>query len=223
MKKNLISSLALWMIVAVILSACSAAPTSSPAPSVAEPAETEAAATTAPETAPTVEISFWHTYNEDGAENDTLVNTLIPAFEAEHPNIKVNAISVPYDSFRKKLLAALVAGTAPDLIRSDIIWVPELAEMGALAALDAVMPDFSEYKDMVFAGPLSTNFWKDHYYGLPLDTNTKVWLYNDAVYAAQPGSKTRQLHLSNWKLTARRLRQSTRMLTSMPAMACIPG
>lgn len=182
MKKNLIGSLAIWMVVAVIFSACSTAPTSSPTVSADQPAETEAAVTTAPETAQTVEISFWHTYNEDGSENDTLVNTLIPAFEAEHPNIKVNAISVPYDSFRKKLLAALAAGTAPDLIRSDIIWTPELAEMSALAALDTVMPDFSEYKEMVFPGPLSTNFWKDHYYGLPLDTNTKVWLYNDAVY-----------------------------------------
>lgn len=187
MKKNLICSLTVLMIIAVLLSACTAAQTATPAPAVTEPAETEAPAavvTEAVEPAEVVEISFWHTYNEDGTENDTLVNTLIPAFEAEHPNIKVNAVSVPYDTFREKLLSALAAGTAPDLIRSDIIWVPELAELGALTALDTAMPDFAEYKDLVFPGPLSTNFWKDHYYGLPLDTNTKVWLYNDEVYTA---------------------------------------
>lgn len=184
MKKNLICSLTILMVIAVLLSACTAAQTASSTPVVEEPAGTEVAATAAPESAEIVEISFWHTYNEDGTENDTLVNTLIPAFEAEHPNIKVNAISVPYDTFREKLLSALAAGTAPDLIRSDIIWVPELAELGALTALDTAMPDFAEYKELVFPGPLSTNFWKDHYYGLPLDTNTKVWLYNDAVYTA---------------------------------------
>lgn len=184
MKKNLFGLLSVLLVVSVMLSACSSAATVTSAPAETEAAATEAAATAAPASTEPVEISFWHTYNEDGTENDTLVNTLIPAFEAENPNIKVTAISVPYDSFREKLLAALAAGTAPDLIRSDIIWVPELAEIGAFVALDTDMPDFADYKDLVFSGPLSTNFWKDHYYGLPLDTNTKVWLYNDAVYTA---------------------------------------
>jgi multiple sugar transport system substrate-binding protein len=31
---------------------------------------------------------------------------------------------------------------------------------------------------------MSTNYWKGHYYGLPLDTNTKVWLYNKTLYEA---------------------------------------
>lgn len=76
----------------------------------------------------TVNITFWHGYNEDSGEADLLVNTLIPQFEAEHPDIKVTAVSVPYDSFLTKLIAAISAGSAPDLFRSDIIWVPQLAE-----------------------------------------------------------------------------------------------
>ncbi len=130
----------------------------------------------------TVNITFWHGYNEDSGEADLLVNTLIPQFEAEHPNIKVTAVSVPYDSFLTKLIAAISAGSAPDLFRSDIIWVPQLAEQGALLSLDENMPDFEEYKAAVFEGPLSTNYWKGHYYGLPLDTNTKVWFSNTALF-----------------------------------------
>ena len=105
----------------------------------------------------TVNITFWHGYNEDSGEADLLVNTLIPQFEAEHPNIKVTAVSVPYDSFLTKLIAAISAGSAPDLFRSDIIWVPQLAEQGALLSLDENMPEFEEYKAAVFEGPLSTN------------------------------------------------------------------
>lgn len=130
-----------------------------------------------------VEITFWHTYNEESTESSTLNDVLIPLFEADHPGITVEAVSVPYDTFRTKLLAAIAAGSPPDLIRSDIIWVPELADLGALVALDEVMPDFDELKDIVFEGPLSTNVWNGHYYGLPLDTNTKIWLYNPALYA----------------------------------------
>jgi multiple sugar transport system substrate-binding protein len=129
-----------------------------------------------------VTITFWHAYNP--LETETFNEQVLPAFEAAHPNIKVEAQPVPYDEFRRKLLTAIAGGTAPDLIRSDIIWVPEFAELGALVALDELMPDFEGYKERVFPGPLSTNFWQDHYYGLPLDTNTRVLLWNKAVFEA---------------------------------------
>jgi len=129
-----------------------------------------------------VTITFWHAYNP--VETETLNEKVIPAFEEKHPNIKVEAQAVPYNEFRKKLLTAIAGGTAPDVIRSDIIWVPELAEMGALVALDEFMPDFDEYKGKVFPGPLSTNYWKGHYYGLPLDTNTRILMWSKEMYEA---------------------------------------
>ena len=129
----------------------------------------------------TVTISFWHAYNE--TEAAVLVDTLIPAFEAEHPNIRVEALTVPYDEFHRKLLTSIAGGTAPDLIRADIIWVPEFADMGALVPLDEVMADFDTYEEMVFPGPLSTNYLNGHYYGLPLDTNTRVLIYNKEIFA----------------------------------------
>ena len=186
MKNKLTVILTTILIATFLLSACST-PAASPETGQEEAAEqagaTVDAAATSPAAAEPVEITFWHTYNETGSENETLVNTLIPMFEESHPNITVKSVSVPYDNFREKLIAAISADTAPDLIRSDIIWVPEFADMGALTALDESMPDFADYQSVVFEGPLSTNYWNGHYYGLPLDTNTKVWLYNDALYA----------------------------------------
>jgi multiple sugar transport system substrate-binding protein len=193
MKKSMFVFLVVLMVVVMALPACSTTTpvaTSLPATgSVATVAPASvatvvptAAATLAPTVSAPVQLTFWHTYNEVGTENTTLVNTLIPEFEASHPNITVNSISVPYDNFLEKLLAAISAGDAPDLIRSDIIWVPELAGKGALTALDQTMPDFNDLKSVVYDGPLSTNYWKGHYYGLPLDTNTKVWLYNQDLY-----------------------------------------
>jgi len=131
-----------------------------------------------------VNVSFWHTYNEESPENEMLTNTLIPMFEEAHPEIKIESLSVAYPDFRTKLMTAIAGGVAPDLIRADIIWVPEFADMGALAALDDLMPDFNDYAEKVFPGPLSTNYWNGHYYGLPLDTNTKVMLQNSDVLTA---------------------------------------
>ncbi|MCL5429667.1 MAG: extracellular solute-binding protein [Chloroflexi bacterium] len=133
--------------------------------------------------AESVTIQFWHTYSIE-TETPFLQDVLIPEFEASHPNIKVEQVQVPYDEFRRKLLTAISGGTAPDLIRADIIWVPEFADMGALVALDEFMPDFSTYQDAVFPGALATNFLNDHYYGLPLDTNTRVLVYNNDMFTA---------------------------------------
>lgn len=129
-----------------------------------------------------VTITIWHTYNEVGPENTTLVETLIPMFEEAHPNINVESVPYPYDGFRQALLTAAAGGEGPDLVRLDIIWSPEFAEQGVIAPLDTTMPDFQEFADRVFPGPLSTNVYDGHYYGLPLDTNTRVFVYNPALY-----------------------------------------
>jgi multiple sugar transport system substrate-binding protein len=129
-----------------------------------------------------VTITFWHTYNEVSPENETLVETLIPMFEAQNPNIRVESVPYPYDGFRQALLTAAAAGEGPDLVRLDIIWSPEFAAQGFLTNLSETMPDFQDYADAVFPGPLSTNAYDGAYYGLPLDTNTRVWNYSPALY-----------------------------------------
>jgi multiple sugar transport system substrate-binding protein len=145
---------------------------------VSEKVVTPTAAPTGP-----VTITFWHGYNAD-VETKFLEGTIIPAFQAKFPNIKVQDVNVPYDQFRRKLLVAMSGGTAPDLARIDIIWVPELADQGALAKIDQVMPDFATLKDTFLPGPLSTNYYNGSYYGLPLDTNTRVLVYNKDMFAA---------------------------------------
>lgn len=114
-----------------------------------------------------------------------MLEQVIPRFEAENPGIKVEAVGFPYDEFRQKLLTAFAGGVVPDLVRMDIIWVPEFAEMGALEPLDGY-GGFAELRDGVFPGPLATNFWDGSYYGLPLGTNTQVMLYNADVISSPP-------------------------------------
>lgn len=133
-----------------------------------------------------VTITFWHTYNEVSPENQTLVDTLIPMFEADHPNITVESVPYPYDGFRQALLTSAAGGEGPDLVRLDIIWSPEFAEQGIIMNLSEQMPDFQTFADAVFPGPLSTNAYNGAYYGLPLDTNTRVFIYNPAVLATPP-------------------------------------
>jgi len=168
------------LVLTMLLTSCAPVATPTTAPTTAPGT---AAATEPPTQEPVVTITFWHGYNAD-VETPLLEETLIPAFEASHPNINVEAVLVPYDQFRRKLLIALSGGTAPDLARIDIIWTPQLADQGALADLSVEMPDFATYSQEFLPGPLSTNLYNGKYYGLPLDTNTRVLAYNKDMFAA---------------------------------------
>jgi multiple sugar transport system substrate-binding protein len=129
-----------------------------------------------------VTITYWHAYSADSQEIAVLENTVIPAFEKANPGIKVTSVAVPYNDLHQKLVTGVAGGELPDVVRSDIIWVPELANLGVLEPLDTAMTDFETISKAVYPGPLATNKWKDHYYGLPLDTNTLVMLNNPAAF-----------------------------------------
>jgi multiple sugar transport system substrate-binding protein len=124
------------------------------------------------------EITFWHAYGEGGPEVQTLEEKVIPAFEKAHPGAEVEPVTVQYDQLHQKLVTAAAGESLPDVVRSDAIWVPELADLGVLVPLDEAMPDFDELAKQTYDAPLATNKWQDGYYGLPLTTNTKVMLYN---------------------------------------------
>jgi multiple sugar transport system substrate-binding protein len=132
----------------------------------------------------TTTVTFWDAYSSDGPEVKRLEKVIIPNFEKTHPGIVVKDVTIPYDSLHQKLVTAVAGGQLPDLVRSDIIWVPELANLGVLDPLDKDLSDFKTVSSQVFPGPLATNFWKGHYYGLPLDTNTRIWVYDPRTYAS---------------------------------------
>jgi len=129
------------------------------------------------------EIVFWHSYSTDSGEYKLLTEVIIPNFEKLHPDVKIVEMQIPYDEMRQRLIAATAAGQLPDVMRMDIIWVPQFAETQVLVAIDEEFPeDFKALKDKFFEGPLSTCYWKGHYYGLPLDTNTRVLLWNRKLF-----------------------------------------
>lgn len=128
-------------------------------------------------------ITFWHAYSADSKEVKALREVVIPAFKAKHPGVDVTDVAVPYDQLHQKLITAAAGGDLPDVVRSDIGWVPELAKLGVLEQLDKAMPDYKTLADRVFPGTLATTKYKGGHYGLPLDTNTRVQMYNAATLA----------------------------------------
>lgn len=119
-------------------------------------------------------ITFWHTYGD--AETPVLNDVIIPMFEAANPDIKVDAVRQSGD-FNQMLVAALGTGVVPDVARVDITKTSAYAKLGGIVAMDG-FSGFAALSDAVLAGPLSTNLWNGHYYGLPLNTNCKAAVVN---------------------------------------------
>lgn len=128
-----------------------------------------------PSAGKTVTVTYWHTHGD--GEEAILKEKLIPEFEKQNEGIKIKPVRMPYDGLKQQVIQGVSSGTAPDLMRLDIIWTPEFAKMGALVCLDD-MDGFAELKDTLFEGPLSTNLSEGKYYGLPLNTNTKTGIYS---------------------------------------------
>lgn len=192
MKSKMFVLVALLITISVFMSACgSAAPTSAPAAAATQaPAVTQApaaapatsAATAAPAVAP-VTVRYWHTHSD--AETAQL-DKVIAAFEAVNPGIKIEATRYASNAtdLQTAITTAIAAGDPPETVRLDIILTPQFASQGALMQLDGSMPDFDKIAADTFPGPLSTNKWNGHYYGLPLDTNTQVLVYSKDMFKA---------------------------------------
>ncbi|MCL1600776.1 MAG: extracellular solute-binding protein [Actinomycetia bacterium] len=174
----------------LVAAACSGTSdtTTTAAPEVTTTTATPEATTTtaAPETTTTAAVepstvTYWHTMSDPETAQ---LEKVVAAFEAANPHITIKTTRFAYNDFKPALLTGLAGGEGPDTARIDIIWVPEFAELGALQQLDGAMPGFEAIADETFPGPLATNFWDGHYYGLPQNTNTQVLLWNREVFSA---------------------------------------
>lgn len=143
------------------------------------PAQDQQSATTTDETKLKGEIEMWSTFTD--IENKVLTDKIVPEFNKKYPDIKVKITPMPGgDDYKKQILQAAMSGTTPDLARTDIVDVAQYAKEDYLVAVDS-MPGFDDLKKDLYEGPVSTNFYNGHYYGIPLDTNTKIAIYNKSM------------------------------------------
>jgi len=175
-RSALLTLLGFLLTFSLVLTACG--PTQAPAQGETpeEPAPTDEPAAVEP-----VTVTYWHTMSDPETAQ---LEVVISAFEAANPGVTIEATRFAYDDFKPALLTSLAGGEAPDSARLDIVWVSEFADQGALLELDTAMPDFAAISAGTFPGPLATNHWNGHYYGLPQNTNTQVLLWNQDAFDA---------------------------------------
>lgn len=102
-------------------------------------------------------------------------------FEELNPNIKITFQPTVYGttSYRDKFITQASGGAGPDVMISDVVWVPQLASMGLIQPLgdkaNAVVDQFYE-------GPLKTVTFNDKLYGLPWEASPMAIYYNKKAF-----------------------------------------
>jgi ABC-type glycerol-3-phosphate transport system substrate-binding protein len=131
----------------------------------------------------TVTLQFWSTYNTADKEASTIAKVIIPRFEKLNPGIKVDSVIYPYADLLNKFIATSAAGNPPDVMRSDIAWVAQLAQEGIIVNVTKLKA-FTTIRKESLPGPLATTEVGGKFYAFPDDTNTQALYWNKADFAA---------------------------------------
>ncbi|WP_394216813.1 ABC transporter substrate-binding protein [Brachybacterium vulturis] len=112
----------------------------------------------------------------DGHEQD--LETIVAAFEEEHPDIDVQVETLPFDDYFTKLQTSLAGNTAADVVDLNYENFVSYASSGALAPLEGL--DTSAYKESL----VESFSYEGTQYGLPSSFSNVVLFYNKALFDA---------------------------------------
>jgi multiple sugar transport system substrate-binding protein len=159
-----------FVIILLVLSACTGKPAATSAPSAAEPAGSQP-----------VEITFsaW------GAPEELAVwNQIVADFEIANPNIKVNVEVSDWTSYWDKLKTQLAANTPPDVFAMDAPLFLDYQTRGVLLNIQPYIDKNPGMLDGIYPQTLEAYKTAEGYYGLPRDFNTIVLFYNKDMFDA---------------------------------------
>jgi len=83
------------------------------------------------------EVTVWHYW--DGANADAF-DALVKEYNDSHDDVKIAPSNVPNADFLTKLRASATSRTLPDIAIGDLVWVPQIAQLGNLADLEGSVP-----------------------------------------------------------------------------------
>ncbi|MCG8362914.1 MAG: sugar ABC transporter substrate-binding protein [Pseudanabaenales cyanobacterium] len=106
-------------------------------------------------------------------------NHLIANFEAENPDIKVRWVDIPWADMQSKILTAVSAGTAPDVVNLNPDFAAQLASKNVWLALDENMP--KEIKHQYLPKIWQASRLNGASFGIPWYLTTRITLYNQAL------------------------------------------
>ncbi len=139
---------------------------------------TPSAQTSATDASGPAEVEFWTM--QLSPKFDDYFNQLIADFEAENPDITVKWVDVPWSDMETKILAAVSAGNAPDVVNLNPNFASQLAAKGAWLTLDDKL---SAAEQAVYLPKIwQATQINGKSFGFPWYLTARVTLYNSEIF-----------------------------------------
>ncbi|MCG9885330.1 MAG: sugar ABC transporter substrate-binding protein [Cyanobacteria bacterium] len=127
-----------------------------------------------------IELEFWTMQLQP--KFTPYFERLIGEFEQQNPSVAVRWIDVPWAAMERKMLTAVLGGTAPDVANLNPNFAARLAARGAWLNLAAVVPEAtrSRYLDKIWRA----SDLEGETFAVPWYLTTRVTIYNQGILAA---------------------------------------
>lgn len=123
------------------------------------------------------EVEFWTM--QLSPDFDDYFNALIEEYEAENPDIAIDWLDVPWGDMETKILAAVSANNAPDVVNLNPNFASQLATRGAWLTLDDKLSE--EEQATYLPGIWQATQLDGNSFGFPWYLTTRVTLYNTEI------------------------------------------
>lgn len=123
-----------------------------------------------------ITIDLWHF--DPGARQE-VYDAAIKRFEEKNPGVKVNALQIPNDDYKQRIMVSMSGGTPPDVFASwGGGWLEEFADSGMVMDLTEEDIDYDQFVDVA----VKNSTYDDKIYGLPLGISTYQFFYNKSIF-----------------------------------------
>ena len=124
-----------------------------------------------------ITLDFWGL----GSEGESL-KKIVPEFEKENPDIKVNVQMIPWTAAQEKLISAYAGDNTPDLCQLGNTWIAQFRQLNAIISLNKFIKKSNVVsEDRYYPGIWDTNVIDSLVYGIPWYIDTRVLYYRTDV------------------------------------------
>jgi maltose-binding protein MalE len=139
---------------------------------------------------PAARVTLWHAYS--GAERGAL-EELVAEWNATHPDVRVELVSVPFDAFSDKITAAIPNGNGPDLFIFAHDRLGDWAEAGLVEPVEFWVDE--ALADRFDLQAVSAMAYRGSLYGLPLAVKSLALFYRTDLLERPPATTDELLAL----------------------------
>jgi len=157
-------------------------------------------------------LTFWTMQLQP--EHTTLIQGMLTEFSRQYPEAgSVQWVDVPWSDMERKILSAVAAGTAPDVVNLNPQFAVKLAQRKALRTLEQAVPaaDQARYFPSLWQG----NQLDGAIFGLPWYVSTQVTMYNQTLFK-QAGLSKAPATYPELRQVAQAIKQKTGKYAFLP-------